>query len=166
MIRRSRRREERRQHDEVEVAGLFLGCNGVYSALTPRMWGRFTNNASSPPSWTRLPFLFEVFRLYMFARVSTSLPKSTSITRASRVALKHKTAPFPIHLFSTSSNMTTNGMNIPEIEKKAQSFSGPDTKVNNWSQPGPAAFDFRSVFPLPCRILLSLTTQSPFLQAM
>lgn len=32
----------------------------------------------------------------------------------------------------------------PDIEKEAQHISNGDVKVNNWSQSGPAAFDFRS----------------------
>ena len=44
--------------------------------------------------------------------------------------------------------MATNGtapaMDKHTIEKEAQHLSNGDVKVNNWSAPGPAAFDFRS----------------------
>ncbi|PSK42221.1 hypothetical protein B9Z65_4135 [Elsinoe australis] len=38
----------------------------------------------------------------------------------------------------------TNGISSSEIEAQAKHLTNGDVKVNNWSQPGPAAFDFRS----------------------
>jgi threonine aldolase len=32
-----------------------------------------------------------------------------------------------------------------DIEQEAQHQSNGNTKINNWSHPGPAAFDFRSM---------------------
>jgi threonine aldolase len=43
--------------------------------------------------------------------------------------------------------MATNGAPVisqQTVEKEAQHLSNGDVKVNNWSSPGPAAFDFRS----------------------
>lgn len=41
--------------------------------------------------------------------------------------------------------MSTNGsLQSKEMEKEAQHLSNGDVAVNNWSHPGPAAFDFRS----------------------
>jgi len=39
---------------------------------------------------------------------------------------------------------TTSGISKPDIEKKAQELGNGKVKVNNWAEPGPAAFDFRS----------------------
>ncbi|KAF4547609.1 Aldolase-like protein [Elsinoe fawcettii] len=39
---------------------------------------------------------------------------------------------------------TTNGISKDSIEAQAKNITNGDVKINNWSQPGPAAFDFRS----------------------
>ena len=53
-----------------------------------------------------------------------------------------QTSPF---VYSTiRRSMATNGLSQEGIEKTAQKLSNGDVKVNNWSAPGPAAFDFRS----------------------
>jgi len=41
--------------------------------------------------------------------------------------------------------MSTNGISKDGIEATAQHLNNGAVKVNNWSQPGPAAFDFRSM---------------------
>ncbi|KAK4560870.1 hypothetical protein LTR86_005450 [Recurvomyces mirabilis] len=60
---------------------------------------------------------------------------------------------------------TTNGAPAIEqhrIEKEAHHLSNGDVKVNNWSAPGPAAFDFRSdVVTTPtARMLAAITSTS------
>ncbi len=50
---------------------------------------------------------------------------------------------------SANSNMATNGqapaLKRQRVEKEAEHISNGEVAVNNWSSPGPAAFDFRSV---------------------
>lgn len=46
--------------------------------------------------------------------------------------------------------MATNGASALEqktVEEEAQHLSNGDVKINNWSHPGSAAFDFRSEQP-------------------
>lgn len=45
--------------------------------------------------------------------------------------------------------MATNGapaLERKQVEQEANHLGNGDVKVNNWSQPGPAAFDFRSMY--------------------
>ena len=66
---------------------------------------------------------------------------------------------------------TTNGgpaLQKEEVEKEANHIvncADKDVSVNNWSQPGPAAFDFRSMPTTQWAIDLS-TVSDGFVQAM
>ncbi|KAF2225464.1 pyridoxal phosphate-dependent transferase [Elsinoe ampelina] len=46
--------------------------------------------------------------------------------------------------FSPAVMATTNGISKDSIEAQAKHITNGDVKVNNWTHPGPAAFDFRS----------------------
>lgn len=57
-----------------------------------------------------------------------------------------------------------NGISNDSIESDAQHISGGDVKVNNWSSPGPAAFDFRSdVVTTPTPRMLSAIASTTLL---
>lgn len=95
----------------------------------------------------------------MFARPSISRPSTTAAERVIRCLLS-PTSSTPRYRFSRASRpsltrltyssramATFNGAPALEqsaIEKEAQHQANGDVSVNNWSQPGPAAFDFRS----------------------
>jgi hypothetical protein len=93
----------------------------------------------------------------MFARLSV-LRSSTILSRSvprSRINCNHLAAnSFPAWTYSQSRTMaTTNGAPAPALEQSAikseahHITNGTDIPVtNNWAQPGPAAFDFRSPY--------------------
>jgi len=78
----------------------------------------------------------------------------TALSRLSIALSRLLISRFPIHLhFPLSSNacrtMASNSNGEPamakhEVEKEAHHLANGKVEVNNWSQPGPAAFDFRS----------------------
>jgi hypothetical protein len=65
------------------------------------------------------------------------------------VISQHISHPSSLHTSTRARNMVTASNNAPafaqhDVEQEAHHQSNGTAKVNNWSQPGPAAFDFRS----------------------
>nr|POF12762.1 aldolase vrtj [Quercus suber] len=89
------------------------------------------------------------------------------LQRSNRLLLTVPSRPYSVLRTSPrqfTQNMATAALQQQEVREEAQHLTNGSTKVNHWSQPGPAAFDFRSdVVTTPTSRMLSAIASTTLL---
>lgn len=78
------------------------------------------------------------------------IQRSSRSSSLYRISKRSDIPPIPSKHFHTMGAIEEPVLSQPSVEKEAHRLSNGSVKVNSWSSPGPAAFDFRSKHIVPC----------------
>lgn len=85
--------------------------------------------------------------LHLRPSTLTFLPLSRSHFADLRFVSSYAVNILPVSRRPSERAMSNTALKPEEVEKEGKHLANGDAKVNNWSDPGVAAFDFRSTHP-------------------